>query len=150
MVVPGYGPFKAMPEAFQNEFPPGVWWNLVQDIVASSGAQKDIFPSLHTAAPTFMLLFSFHHREELPYKFTWPVVAFFTLNIVGATMFLRWHYVIDVIAGLLLAGFAHVVAVRITRQEMVRREALGLTPLWPEWFTPVDLQTPEREPVPGE
>jgi hypothetical protein len=150
MIVPGFGPFKAMPEMFQNAFPSGVWWDLVEDIVSEGGAQKDIFPSLHTAAPTFILLFSFHHREELPYRFTWPVVAFFTVNIVGATMFLRWHYVIDVIAGLILAGFAHAAAVHLTRRECQRRANLGLTPLWPEWFVPVGLEAPERELLPGE
>jgi hypothetical protein len=152
LVVPGYGPYKAMPEMFAHPFPPGVWWNMVADIVRESGAQKDIFPSLHTAAPTFMLLFSFHHRDQVPFRFTWPVMAFFTVNIVTATMFLRWHYVIDVIAGLLLAGTAHAVSVYVTRRECTRRETLGLSPLWPEWFTPVG-ESREREdalPVPGQ
>jgi hypothetical protein len=153
MIVPGYGPYKAMPEMFHNAFPPGIWWNMVTDIVSQSGAQKDIFPSLHTAAPTFMLLFSFHHRDRLPYRFTWPVIAFFTVNIVIATLFLRWHYVIDVVAGLLLAGFAHTVGVHVTRRECERRQALGLAPLWPEWFTPVPEARTDDEPavpVPGE
>jgi predicted signal transduction protein with EAL and GGDEF domain len=58
-------------------------------------------------------------------------VAFFALNIVVATMFLRWHYVIDVIAGLLLAVFSHTLAVRLSEREHTRREALGLGPDWP-------------------
>jgi hypothetical protein len=150
LIVPGYGPYKAMPEMFQNAFPPGIWWNMTADIVAESGAQKDIFPSLHTAGPTFILLFSFHHRDQMPFRYTWPLVAFFTTNIVLATMFLRWHYVIDVVAGLMLAGVAHALAVRIIKRECARREALGLTPLWPEWFTPVSEGRSPALPVPGE
>ncbi len=133
MLVPGYGPYKAMPEVFQHHLSPGIWWNTTSDLVARSGAQKDIFPSLHTAAPTFLVLFSFHRRGELPFRYTWPVVAFFAINIVIATMFLRWHYVIDVVAGLLLAVTAHTLAVRVTARETARRDALNLGPLWPEW-----------------
>jgi len=101
ILVPGYGPYKAMPELFQHQLSPGIWWNTTKNLVAHGGAQKDIFPSLHTAAPTFLVLFSFHRRGQLPFRYTWPLVAFFGANIVIATMFLRWHYVIDVIAGLL-------------------------------------------------
>lgn len=46
-------------------------------------------------------------------------------------MFLRWHYVIDVFAGFTLATVAAVVAPRITRWEVARRRALGLTALVP-------------------
>ncbi|HEX3594862.1 MAG TPA: phosphatase PAP2 family protein, partial [Polyangiaceae bacterium] len=90
-------------------------------------------PSLHTAAPTFLALFAFHRRAELPYKYTWPVVTFFAANIIIATMFLRWHYVIDVIAGLCLALLTHVLTVRISEREAARRDALGLGAPWPQW-----------------
>jgi membrane-associated phospholipid phosphatase len=133
MFVPGFGPYKAMPELFLHPLSPGFWWDTTRDLVARSGAQKDIFPSLHTAAPAFLVLFSFHRRRELPYRYTWPLVAFFAANIIIATMFLRWHYVIDVMAGLLLAVTAHTLAVRLTQREAVRRGALGLGPMWPHW-----------------
>jgi membrane-associated phospholipid phosphatase len=133
MLVPGYGPYRAMPEVFAHRLSPGIWWNTTTDLVARSGAQKDIFPSLHTAAPTFLALFAFHRRAELPYKYTWPVVTFFAANIIIATMFLRWHYVIDVIAGLCLALLTHVLTVRISEREAARRDALGLGAPWPQW-----------------
>jgi hypothetical protein len=49
MLVPGYGPHRAMADHFQNVLPHGMWLDLVQVTVASGGAQMDIFPSLHTA-----------------------------------------------------------------------------------------------------
>jgi len=131
--VPGYGPYKAMPQVFEHPLSQGIWWNTTRTLVAQSGAQKDIFPSLHTAAPTFLLLFSFHRRAELPFRYSWPFVAFFAANIVIATMFLRWHYVIDVVFGLLLAVTAHTLAVRLTERDTARRDALGLGPSWPQW-----------------
>lgn len=133
MLVPGYGPYRAMPEAFAHPLSPGTWWNATSDLVARSGAHKDIFPSLHTAAPLFILLMSFHRRRELPFKYTWPIVAFFAANIIIATMFLRWHYVIDVLAGMLLATIAHVICAHVGEREPPRRRALGLMPIWPEW-----------------
>jgi membrane-associated phospholipid phosphatase len=133
MLVPGYGPYRAMPEAFDHPLSSGIWWNATSDLVARSGAHKDIFPSLHTAAPLFILLMSFHRRRELPFKYTWPVVAFFAANIIIATMFLRWHYVIDVIAGILLGLLAHLISAHAAEREPSRRRALGLGPIWPEW-----------------
>ncbi|HWO10158.1 MAG TPA: phosphatase PAP2 family protein [Polyangiaceae bacterium] len=133
LVVPGYGPWKGMPDLFTRALPPGVWWNVVINLVASAGAYKDIFPSLHTAAPTFILLFSFHNRAQLPYRFTWPLVAFFSFNIIIATMFLRWHWLVDIVAGLMLALLAYVVGVVGSRWEAGHRRRHGLPPAWPEW-----------------
>jgi hypothetical protein len=133
MFVPGYGPYRFLPDAFAHQLSPGIWWNTTTDLVARSGAQKDIFPSLHTAAPLFIVLFSYHRRAEFPFKYTWPVCAFFSANIIIATMFLRWHYVIDVVAGLCLALLTHVLTVRIGEREAARRDALGLGPPWPQW-----------------
>lgn len=147
LLVPGYGPANVSPALFSTKLPNGIWWNLVSDLVASAGAQKDIFPSIHTAAPSFILLFSFHNREHLPYRYTWPLLAFFVLNIIIATMFLRWHWLVDIVAGLLLALIAFIGAVQGTRWESRHREKLGLGPAWPEWPTS-DNPSAELEPRP--
>ncbi|HKY35484.1 MAG TPA: phosphatase PAP2 family protein [Polyangiaceae bacterium] len=131
ILVPGFGPYKAMPELFRNELPSGLWMDLVWSTVRSGGAMKDIFPSLHTAGPCFIAMFSFRNRDRLPFRFTWPLLAFFAANIIGATMFLRWHYVIDVLAGFALATTAAIVAPKITRWELSRRQAGGLGVLVP-------------------
>lgn len=133
MLVPGFGPYRAMANEFHKPFPHGLWLDLVLDAVRSGGAQKDIFPSLHTAAPAFITLFSFRHRHLPPYRYTWPIVAFFSLNIMVATMFLRWHYLIDVVAGLALATFTAGSVPFLVDWDLRRRRAKGLTPLWPEF-----------------
>lgn len=135
LVVPGYGPAKAIPELFHVELPSGPWWHLVGQLVESAGAQKDIFPSIHTAAPSFILLFSFHNRAHLPYRYSWPLVAFFVFNIIIATMFLRWHWLVDIVAGLALALLAFAGSVYGTRWETRYRAARGLPAAWPEWPT---------------
>ena len=131
MVVPGFGPYRMMASEFNHTFPSGMWLDTVMTTVAEGGAQKDIFPSIHTAAPTFIAMFSFRNRHLLPFKYSWVPVWFISLNIVVATMFLRWHYVIDVVAGLTLAVTAWYLAVRVTAWETERRQTHRLTPNWP-------------------
>ncbi len=129
LVVPGFGPVKAL--AFQNALPHGPIYDLMIRTVDAGGAQKDIFPSLHTAAPTFLALFSFRHRARLPFRYTWPIVAFAAANIVAATLYLRWHWLIDVVAGLALAITASVVAPALTAWESKRRKQLATGRSWP-------------------
>lgn len=136
MVVPGYGPYRAAAEQFQHAFPSGLWLDVVMEAVASGGAQKDIFPSLHTAAPTLIALFSFRHRAIAPFRFTWPIMLFFSTNIIVATMFLRWHYVLDVVAGLVLATVGQQLGVAATDFELARRRRRSLDPSWPVFALP--------------
>jgi membrane-associated phospholipid phosphatase len=133
VLVPGYGPYRAIAGEFQHALPSGMWLNVVMEAVAEGGAQKDIFPSLHTAAPTFIALYSFRHRALPPYRYTWPLVLFFAANIIVATMFLRWHWLVDVVAGLALAVTSQVLSVWVTEHELVRRARERLVPTWPEF-----------------
>jgi hypothetical protein len=130
-LVPGYGPYRAIAHLFQNSLPSGHWVDLVLRTVATGGAQKDIFPSLHTAAPTFITLFSFRHRATTPFRYSWPLMAFFTVNIVIATMFMRWHWLVDVAAGLSLAGATLAVSVLVTRWDLSQRARHEKGPSWP-------------------
>lgn len=130
MAVPGRGPYWYLSGSFQHPLVGGTFWRLVREAVEAGGAQKDIFPSLHTAVPTFLAIFSYRHRNRAPFKYTWALMAFFATQIIIATMFLRWHYLIDVIAGLVLAISACLFARRIAYWEYGKRERLGLQPAW--------------------
>jgi hypothetical protein len=130
MLVPGWGPYWYLNGSFRHELQGGRFWRLVLDTVEAGGAQKDIFPSLHTAAPTFFAWFSFRHRNRPPFKYTWAVIAFLTTQIIIATMFLRWHYLVDVIAGVALAGTACTLGHRIAGWERAKRARLGLKAAW--------------------
>ena len=114
VVVPAYGPYVHLAGTFSRDLDGPFWYPLMRRLVASGGARADVFPSLHTAAPTFLALFSFHHRRERPFRYTWPVVAFVASQIIVATMYLRWHYLIDVLAGLTLAAAVFVFSTRAT------------------------------------
>jgi hypothetical protein len=130
MVVPGWGPYWYLKGSFTHELQGGTFWRLVRETVDAGGAQKDIFPSLHTAVPTFFALFSFRHRHLSPFKYTWPIIGFLATQIIIATLFLRWHYLIDVIAGLTLATTATFLSHWVADWEGVRRERMGIQPAW--------------------
>lgn len=130
-VVPGFGPYASLAERFTNPLAGPFFWPLVERTVNAAGALKDIFPSLHTAVPTYFALFTFRHRKSgAAYRLLWPIVTLIASQIVTATMYLRWHYLIDVVAGLMLAAFVDVVSHRVGRWEVARRERLGLPPVF--------------------
>jgi hypothetical protein len=135
MLVPGYGPYKYLAGSFQNELAGGFFWHAVWDTVQAGGAMKDIFPSLHTAAPTFFTLFAFTHRDRRIFRVLFPILAFFTSQIIVATMFLRWHYLIDIFAGLTLASCAHLFSLRVQAWESALRARNGV----PAVFAPLEL-----------
>jgi len=142
MVVPGWGPYHHMAGQFEHPLEGGMFWRLVQATVAAGGSQKDIFPSLHTAVPTYFAIYSYLHRRAFPFRFTWPIMAFSATQIIVATMFLRWHYLIDIIAGITLATTAALVSLKVVRWETARRKRLGVPPTftlleWP-WVEDAD------------
>jgi hypothetical protein len=117
-IVPGAGPYATI--AFDQPLQGGFWWNQVELTVATAGAQLDIFPSLHTAWPAYFTLHAFAYRDTQPFRWLWPVLGLVAVNIIIATMFLRWHWFIDVAAGLLLAFAARRFAVALASREELR------------------------------
>lgn len=134
MVVPGWGPYHHLAGQFEHPLEGGLFWRLVKATVEAGGSQKDIFPSLHTATPTYFAIYSYIHRRAFPFRFTWPFMAFVATQIIGATMFLRWHYLIDIFAGLTLATTAALVSHRIVTWETAQRAQRGVLPI----FLPLD------------
>lgn len=128
-LVPGLGPYATI--TYQEPLDGGFFYDLIWDTVNSAGAMIDIFPSLHTAYPVMYALFAFTYRRDRAYRYTWPILAFFALNMVIATMFLRWHWAIDVVAGLALAAFAWRTGLHIAAHEEGRNDEQD--PRQPTW-----------------
>jgi predicted membrane channel-forming protein YqfA (hemolysin III family) len=131
-LVPGKGPVSTL------DFEPlngGFWWNQVEITVANAGAQLDIFPSLHTAYPLFFALHAFGWRHTNPYRYVWFILAFFSANIIVATMFLRWHWFVDVVAGVLLAVLARQAGKFVSERETARgQDGDDRQPVWEPIF----------------
>jgi len=60
----------------------------------------DCFPSLHTAQPLAILIIAYKYERKLFYILLLPIMM-----TIFSTMYLRYHYGIDVIAGIILAVF---------------------------------------------
>ncbi len=123
-LVPGLGPYMYLAHEYRAPLEGGTFYNLILEAVSGAGPLRDIFPSLHTALPTFCALYAWRHYPRVA-----PVASFFAANIMVATIVLRWHYAADVAAGLLLAGFAFIVSPRLTEAYQARRAEAGLAHL---------------------
>jgi len=100
-LVPASGPYLAMADQFSVPLT-GYWftrWNAA--VVAQGSNGVDVFPSLHCAVSAFFLFFDRRHR---PWRFRLYVVPCVGLWI--STIYLRYHYLIDLICGFTLAALA--------------------------------------------
>jgi membrane-associated phospholipid phosphatase len=61
--------------------------------------KQDAFPSAHTAVVLVVLFYAWQFSRRLFWVFLPVVVA-----LIFSTVYLRYHYVVDVLAGILLAG----------------------------------------------
>ena len=100
-LVPAGGPHLAYPGEFSE--PLGGWaiarFNAF--VVANGSNGVDVFPSLHSAVSLFLLMFDYKNARWRFRVYLVPCVGIWL-----ATIYLRYHYAIDLLAGFALAGFA--------------------------------------------
>ncbi|AFZ71868.1 phosphatase PAP2 family protein [Natronobacterium gregoryi] len=65
-------------------------------------SSTNVFPSLHTSLSVTVAIFAYRTREQYP-RWT-PVAVVIALSVVISTMYLGFHWVIDVVAGIALAA----------------------------------------------
>lgn len=118
VLVPAAGPWLAYPELFDIPLSGGPITALNQMMVVQGSNRVDVWPSLHSAVSTFILGFAWrHHRLE----FRWlllPVVGLWV-----STLYLHYHYLVDVLSGFALAGFALYESRRYARKHAQPRTA---------------------------
>ena len=68
--------------------------------------KTDAFPSGHTAVSLMSLYYAWQEREKKLFAVLLPMVT----GLIFATVYLRYHYVIDVIAGVALTGLTILLA----------------------------------------
>lgn len=73
--------------------------------------KTDAFPSGHTAVALMTLFYAWKYREKILFRILAPTVS----ALIVSTVYLRYHYVIDVIAGVLLAALTLLIAPRAYR-----------------------------------
>jgi len=73
--------------------------------------KTDAFPSGHTAVALMSLYYAWKEREKKLFAVLLPVVT----GLIFATVYLRYHYVIDVLAGIALTGLTIALAPGLRR-----------------------------------
>jgi membrane-associated phospholipid phosphatase len=96
-LVPAVGPGEAFPHLFPREIT-GEWSEPIMVAVDAARSPQDVFPSLHIAVSTVVLVFAFRRGRW----WFWAMLPFVVGNWVS-TLYLRYHYFIDDIAGWILA-----------------------------------------------
>jgi membrane-associated phospholipid phosphatase len=107
LLIPAGGPFIAFPSIFP--YPPtgGPMTGFLVDVVAQGVTGMDVFPSLHCGVALYVLGFfalgciTPGKRAYLPVAL---VLALVFVPLSLATVYLRYHYSIDLAAGAALAG----------------------------------------------
>jgi membrane-associated phospholipid phosphatase len=102
-LIPAVGPYATM--AFQAPLTGGVLTDLNARVVAAGTTGVDVFPSLHCAVSLYLLVFDARHARRRFWILLVPVVG-----LCFSTIYLRYHYAIDVLVGFALAGLALSVA----------------------------------------
>jgi len=100
LLLPTTGPI----ESIAGVAPPagGPIHRMVLETVASTGGNHGAFPSLHVGASAYLCLFDWRHSLLRGMTYA-PVVA-----LIGfSTLFLQYHYVVDLLAGLAIAVLAN-------------------------------------------
>lgn len=98
VILPAEGPYLAMSRAFSKALEGGFVTNLNAEMVMAGSNHVDVFPSLHIAVSLFIWV-------TLLKDFRKVALALFPLMVLlwTSTIYLRYHYFIDVLAGTMLA-----------------------------------------------
>ena len=111
LFVPAYGPIVHMASEFVAPLDGGFWQQLIVNAVNAGGGPHGAFPSLHVGASMYVCFFDlrFNRLRGMTYL---PLV----LLICVSTVVVRYHYVIDLLAGACIALLAIWVAQRWQRR----------------------------------
>lgn len=99
LLVPAAGPYSAFPDVFPYPPPGGGITALLVSLVARGGTGMDVFPSLHCGISLYVLGYILMQRHFRLALMLTPLVA----GLILATLYLRYHYGVDLIAGALVA-----------------------------------------------
>jgi hypothetical protein len=108
LCVPAGGPFMAFPAIFP--YPPagGAITHFLSRLVAQGVTGMDVFPSLHCGVTLYVLgFFALGWKQGALYRAATRLLILIGVPLVLATVYLRYHYGVDLLAGLALAFIVH-------------------------------------------
>ncbi len=106
-LVPAAGPWVHVSGEFSVPLAGGWMTGLNARVIGAGSNGVDVFPSLHCAVSAYLLVFDWRHKR-------WRFAAYLLpcVGLWASTVYLRYHYFIDLVAGFALAAAALEVARR--------------------------------------
>ena len=112
LLVPAIGPRFTLSHLQTGDLQVSPFIETIQDALNALEKNKtDAFPSGHTAVSLMSLYYAWKEREKILFAGLIPVVT----GLIISTVYLRYHYVIDVIAGIALTGLTIALAPGLRR-----------------------------------
>ena len=118
-LLPAAGPYVAMAGEFTRAIDGGWITRIHHAIVVRGTNGVDVFPSLHCGVTSFLLFFD---RRHAPRRYRWLLLPVVILWL--STIYLRYHYFVDVVAGFALS------AVGLALAEEPKERRAGAPALW--------------------
>lgn len=122
--VPGHGPLVYHADDYRVALEGGMFYDFVVRGIEASGGLQGVFPSLHVGGSLYLCLFELRHNRLRGLIYL-PLV----LAIYAATLVLRYHYVVDLLAGTALVFVCLPLGRRAVNVWVQRRLAAGLPAL---------------------
>jgi len=103
LLVPAIGPMYTLRDQYTIPLRQSLWlFDRQVDFMDFARIRRDVFPSLHVAISFVVWLYAYRNSKKL----FW-IIAPFILSLWVSTLYLRYHYLIDVVAGLALAPLSY-------------------------------------------
>jgi len=106
LLVPAIGPMYTLRSQYTVPLHQSLWvFNREVDFMDFARIRRDVFPSLHVAISFVVWLYAYRNSKKLFWILS-PLI----LSLWLSTLYLRYHYLIDIVAGLILAPLSYLLA----------------------------------------
>jgi len=112
ILFPVEGPRFALMNHHQVDLNGGFFTSLAQNLIRVAGIHGGAMPSSHVAVALVVLVYARRHHRVL-YYVLFPLVA----SLFFSTVYGRFHYVSDVVAGLLVGGGSILLSDRLIKKQ---------------------------------
>jgi membrane-associated phospholipid phosphatase len=112
ILFPVEGPRFALLSQHQIELNGGFFTSLAQGLIHMAGIQGAAMPSSHVAVAFVLLVYARRHHRT----FYWVLLPL-VISLTVSTIYGRFHYVSDVMAGMLVAAFSILLCDRVIKRE---------------------------------
>jgi membrane-associated phospholipid phosphatase len=138
LLVPAIGPIYTLRNQYTVPLRLSGWvFNREVDFMDFARIRRDVFPSLHVAISFVVWLYAYRNSKRLFWILS-PLV----LSLWFSTIYLRYHYLIDVVAGLILAPISYALGNWLFRHF---GDIPVTLPVPPSWAGPLYLHIPSPE-----